>query len=445
MKKLKYLLLFPLFSALGCSKMLDTKVPSNIQYDEAVYSDSSSTKSALMGLYSAVYSSNTYGTGLLTILNSLYADETNSISYPTYFDNAVSLTDTFLGNLWSDNYTSIYKANAIIEGVQSSTVLFPTTKQQMTGEALFMRSYLHFNLLNTFGNIPLITNTNLTVNAVAPQVSSELVYQQIISDLQQAIAYLPANYSVSGGERTRINKFAAIAFLSKVYLYKKDWANAEAQANLIIANTLFRMPTDLSTVFLNSSNEAILQFDNRPSGYVGLASSFVPTAGAMPTYQVSEGLLGAFEGGDLRKTAWIGTSVGYSYPAKYKVARIGTGVSEYLTLFRLGETYLIRSEARARQNNVDGAKSDLNAVRNRAGLGNTVATDQPSLLQAIERERRVELFCEFGNRFFDLKRTGRADAVLGPQKVGWKSNAVNYPIPSSQIGANINLKQNPGY
>lgn len=324
----------------------------------------------------------------------------------------------------------------------SSTVLYNTTKNQAIGEALFLRAYFHFNLLNTFGSIPLITSTDAAANAVAPQATSAAVYQQIISDLQQAISYLPATYTVSGGQRTRASKMAAIALLAKVYLYNQNWADAEAQANLIIANSLFTLPA-LNTVFLSSSTEAIFQIDNKTTGYAAIAGAFVTNAGGTPVFQVRSELLNAFETGDLRKAAWLGMSAGYYYPAKYKIT--ATGGNEYLTVLRLAEIYLIRAEARARQSNISGAQSDLNAVRTRAGLANTTAADQASLLLAVERERRVELFCEWGNRFFDLKRTGRADAVLSAEKTGWKATAINYPIPLTEISNNANLKQNAGY
>ena len=86
-------------------------------------------------------------------------------------------------------------------------------------------------------------------------------------------------------------------------------------------------------------------------------------------------------------------------------------------------------------------------VRLRAGLPLLSASlTQAQLLAAVEQERKVELFGEWGNRWFDLKRTNRADAVIGGQKPAtWQSTDVLYPIPGAQILANTNLTQNPGY
>ena len=115
-------------------------------------------------------------------------------------------------------------------------------------------------------------------------------------------------------------------------------------------------------------------------------------------------------------------------------------------VIRLAEIYLIRAEARAHQNNIAGAQSDINAIRGRAGLANTAAADQNSLLLAIEKERKLELFTEWGHRWFDLKRTNRSDAVLGPVKApGWQSTDALYPIPFTEIQNNRNVTQNPGY
>ncbi len=94
-----------------------------------------------------------------------------------------------------------------------------------------------------------------------------------------------------------------------------------------------------------------------------------------------------------------------------------------------------------------GAASDLNVIRNRAGLANTTATSQTDLINAIIKERRVELFHEGGYRWDDLVRTGTADAVISalPWKINWDSYKTLWPIPLAQVNLNSNLEQNPGY
>jgi hypothetical protein len=155
-----------------------------------------------------------------------------------------------------------------------------------------------------------------------------------------------------------------------------------------------------------------------------------------------------FEAGDLRKANWtksisyLGTT--YLYPYKYKI-RTGTTGNEYPIMLRLSEQYLIRSEARVQQNNILGAQADLNIVRARAGLAPTIAATQASILAALEHERWVELFTEWGDRWFNLKRTGHATAVLSPIKPAYQPFQQLYPLTTNDLVANKNLVQNPGY
>ena len=114
-------------------------------------------------------------------------------------------------------------------------------------------------------------------------------------------------------------------------------------------------------------------------------------------------------------------------------------------VLRLAEQYLIRAEAKARQNNLAGAAEDLNMIRNRAGLANSAAADQESLLLAIAQERRVEPFTENGTRWLDLIRSGKATEVLGALKTNWTANDTLYPIPLNELQKNTHLNQNAGY
>jgi hypothetical protein len=209
-------------------------------------------------------------------------------------------------------------------------------------------------------------------------------------------------------------------------------------------------------VFLANSTEAILQLQlaNRPPYSTQEGQYFIPPDSVTsPYYALTSQLLGAFEPGDGRRTAWVdstnlsGTSAYLYYPFKYKVRKDTTGnITEYYMLLRLAEQYLIRAEARANQNKLPDAISDLNVIRARAGLPNlSSALSQSQVLSAVARERRIELFAEWGHRWLDLKRTGQADAVLAPIKSQWQPTAKLYPIPQSELIADPNLRQNPGY
>jgi hypothetical protein len=140
-----------------------------------------------------------------------------------------------------------------------------------------------------------------------------------------------------------------------------------------------------------------------------------------------------------------GTNKWY-FPRKYKEKSNTNSSVEYSIVFRLAEMYLIRAEARAKEGNLSGAKDDLNKIRNTAGLGNTNASTSNEINNAILAERKFELFTEYGQRFFDLKRTGTLDLHLASAKPGWNTTDNLLPLPANELIANPNLRpQNPGY
>jgi hypothetical protein len=252
-------------------------------------------------------------------------------------------------------------------------------------------------------------------------------------------------------ERIRPNKAAVSALLSRVYLYTEAWQQTEEEATTVINTTaLYQCEADLDKVFLKDSPSVIWQLHPGISGLnTHDAHTFIFSSGPPPIAAVSDNLVNAFETSDERKNHWMGSVTDgtqtWYYPYKYKqIANTGTS-QEYAIVLRLEEQYLIRAEARAHQNNLIGAKDDLNVIRHRAGLADTSADTPENVLQAIFQERRVELFTELGQRWFDLKRTGEADAVLGTLKSGWKSTDKWLPVPATELLLNKNLHQNPGY
>ena len=170
------------------------------------------------------------------------------------------------------------------------------------------------------------------------------------------------------------------------------------------------------------------------------------------TYALTESFLDSFEEGDLREASWTESisnadnTLTLFYAHKYKADFSQTESVEYSIVLRLAEQYLIRAEARAQLGNLSGAASDLNVLRNRAGLPNIPIGTQGELLEAVLQERRMELFTERGHRWFDLKRFGEANAVLEGIKPGWQDTDLLLPIPETEIEINPNLlPQNAGY
>lgn len=455
----------------GCKKLLDVEPPATSLTTLSAFNDDYSATAVMTGHYTAL----SFGAGnfLLTSgLTSLLSDELGFLpgySLEPYSDCYNNQLHSRLSLFWP--YRELYGCNAVIENITVSTGLSPFVKNQLLGEAKFMRSCYFFYLVNLFGDIPMPLSTDIKVNALLSRTPKDLVYQQIISDLKEAAGLLSIDY-LNGGlkpyttraERVRPTRWAALALLSRTYLYTGDYANAEIIASeLINHNTLFSL-TELNDVFKANSREAIWQLQgvranmNTDDGNFFILNATGPDEGR-PVY-LSEALLSAFEPGDARKADgnWVNsitttTGTTYYFPFKYKLQFPSDPGQEYAMVFRLGEQYLIRAESRAKLGNISGARDDLFAIRRRAGLadGTLTANDQTSLMTAVIHERRVELFTEMGHRWLDLKRTGTVDAVMSleaPKKgpgITWEITDALFPLPFDDIQRDKNLTQNPGY
>ena len=436
----------------SCKKLIDVGPSKTELLSTTVFKDSATVQSTLAGLYeSFAPQTGSYRNSISTIL-AVSADELqyNGNDFDAFTNNAILSTDGNAAAIWEDSYKTIYVANAILEGLTGGEGISQRLKNQASAEARFIRAFCYFYLVNVYGDVPLVLGTDVSKNTNMARIPSSEVYNQIIEDLKFAQANLPSDYSVSNGSRTRANKSVATAMLARVCLYNRNWAEAEAQASSIINNSSdFSLTENLNDVFSPSSSEAIWQLYNDNSGYTWYATEVLPNpVTQIPSYFMTPSLLGAFEAGDNRKTAWTGMTnyngTAYTYPFKYKSLTTGAD-TEYYTILRLPEQYLIRAEARAQQNNVQGAATDLSTVRSRAGLENSLAKTKDAMLLAIEQERRIELNSEWGHRWLDLKRTGRINIVMSAIKTSWKPSAALFPIPNAQRTLNRSLSQNPGY
>jgi starch-binding outer membrane protein, SusD/RagB family len=465
------ILLIPFFS---CTKLTQIPPPSNSITTSQVFADSGDIASAISGIYSEIeYRSGGVGfcNGSQTLYCGLASDELvpsllSGDPSQIYLNQVFRTNGTIYNDFWYEPYTFIYEANACIEGIQGSTTVPEMIKNHYLGEAKFFRALFYLYMVNLFGDVPDITSTAWASTSLSSRASKPEVYHQIISDLKDAQNFLPTDYSYSNGQRTRANYWAATALLARVYLYTDSFTNAAAEATSVINNPgLFSLDT-LNGVFLVNSTEAILQWQLNTE-YIHYTATnegdqFVPFSGEEPPYYLSSQMLNAFEPGDKRRTAWV-DSVNYGgnvywAPYKYKngadQAVAGGVATEYYTVLRLAEQFLIRAEAEA--NGANGGPSaaitDLNVIRNRAGLSNySGLTDQTSVLNAIYHERQIELFAEWGHRWFDLKRTGQINSVMSivtPQKMGggnWNSYQQLFPIPQAERNLDPNLTQNEGY
>lgn len=454
------LLLIVLISFCGCKKFVDVGAPNSQLITAKVYTNDNTLKSALAGMFSTMANTAAYDQQFkLSFLTACSSDElkyfATSVDYDPFLNNSIPTDNSSVLSLWSSFYASIYQANAVIGGIAASTGgLSDAMKTEALGEAKFVRAYCYFQLTSLWGDVPMPLTTDGVTNNSLSRSTSAVVYQQIIKDLTDAQAKLNSTYTYGNSERVRPNKYAAAALLARVYLYTGDYANAQTNATTVIAYpTLYTLlsTANLGGIFVKNNTEAIFQLTATATvGFTQEAQYYSLDITTVPDYQLNDNLLKAFESGDKRYTNWVGIDTysgkTYYYPYKYKQKVLNsTATGEYATYLRLAEQYLIRAETMARQNNLSGAIADINVIRSRAGLANTTAATQTDILLAIERERRIELFGEYGHRWNDLKRTGRANAVLGALKTGWTANAALYPVPKSEINNNRNLTQNPGY
>lgn len=429
----------------ACSKFVATPVPANAITPAAAFSSDGSATATLLGAYSSVLNTESavYEDAALFSDELLYSTATGAAldAMNNTYDNTVDYS------FFSNYYRTIYDCNTILEGLRSSNTLSDSVATMVKGESEFLRGFSHLRLMAFYGNVPLIMSTDVTVTALEPNTARAQILDSIVADLKDAYAVLPATYPTA--DRVRANKWAAGALLAAAYLYTGDWADAEAVSGQVIASGVYSLPTDLTTVFLKGSNETIWQIWEQ-NGYTGMGGTWLPTTTTLIYYYVRPGVLSAFETGDKRMTAWLRAGTGGAsnlyYPYKYKQRTIVSGTSsEDVVVLRLAEQYLIRAEARAHQGNVSGGLADLNVIRQRAGLAASTVSTADSLLSAVEKERRIELLCEDGHRWFDLNRTGRTAYWLAPVKPTWQAKDTLLPYPQTILLANPKLQQNPGF
>lgn len=450
------IILIGLFTT-SCKKLIE--IPSkatNKVSAEFVFTDSASIVSAVAGVYTnfglSGYSP-IFGSGAVTIYTGLTGDEltvgASTYTGTAFYNNQILPDNSTNSSIWADAYKNLYQINICLNGIEGSNVISSKLKNQLIGELKVDRALYYYYMVNLWGRIPLITSTDYKETQRIPRSSVEDVFNLIMSDLTDAQQRLTVNYPSAG--RRRPNLHVAQALLAKVYLYLGQYQNALDAASKVIASPLYKLTT-LNNVFLSGSEEAIWQLPANGAYYQTVeASTFIPySPSAQPNYVLSSQLLDAFESDDPRIASWTGVStVGtttYYYPHKYKNTSAGQTPTEDYMLFRLADIYLVRAEAYAQLNKLPEALADLNKIRDRAQDRDDISTNsKATALSAILHERQVELFCEWGNRWIDLKRTKTIDAVLGSAKPFWKSSAALFPVPLAERQANPALDQNKDY
>ena len=463
--KTRFLIVIILFLLqVSCAKFVEIEVPDYKIISKTVFSSDETAERAVLGIYNelpkADFSNGDFSS--VTTLSELSADNfnTTTLNYSMieFEQNNISPNNSYNLNLWSSAYKIIYMCNAVLEGLEFSEGISSESRTKFSGEAKFVRAFAYFYLVNLYGEVPIVLTTDYRKNAVLHKSSIEDVYGFIINDLNDASTVLGNNYIA--GERIRASRFTAMALLARVYLFLEDWEMAEVLSNeLIESSENYTLLKNLDEVFLANSKEAIWQISPAGRGPLSFITNeariFIlnsPPPNSQKPVALSDDFLNSFNEEDRRLVQWIGNyNTGnqvFHYPYKYKV-NSSSVIEEYSMVLRLAEQYLIRAEARAYQDRLSAAITDLNKIRERAQLpsisSSTSSISRESVLDSIQIERRRELFTEWGHRWLDLKRTGMA---LSPW-ISLNSNIDNsdllYPIPDQEIIKNPNLIQNEGY
>jgi starch-binding outer membrane protein, SusD/RagB family len=455
----------------SCEKQLEITIPQNIIPNSKVYETDGGAASALAGIYTGLSASQLF---TLSIFPGLSADElvpfkTTNLNTVAFYRNDVRSGNIQSANYWGTLYGAIVSCNSAIEGLTQSKTLTPSVKTQLLGEAKFVRAFGFFYLVNMYGGVPLPLTSAYDVNRLLARSSQDSVYKQIVQDLKEAESSLSERFldglsTNESIERLKPTKWSAAALLARVYLYLGNYAEAEAKASKVIEQSQLFHLVPLNEAFLKNNAEAIWQiqpvnnFDNTSE------ARWLSVLSSQAAAYLSDDVLNQFEAGDLRRTNWIDSATlggqKYLYASKYKVYQTNEPVTEYSTVLRLSELFLIRAEARIQQNNIQDGIADLNIIRQRSRavsngeLPNPLPQLSASLsdseaLAACAHERQIELFAEWGHRWFDLKRTGKIDEVMNvitTKKGGiWKPTAQLYPIVTTELEVAPNLTQTPGY
>lgn len=365
----------------------------------------------------------------------------------------ISSANASVAALWGSIYNTVYIANFILERLPEVEGVPAVQRNQVMGTAHFLRGYAYFVALYTFGGVPQVLTTDIETNRNIPRADESEMLALIESDYLEALSTVPEEPV----NAAYVGEFAVRAALARYYLYLGNWAQAEQYATEVIDSGLYELEPDFSSIVEEDFTiEAILEVgytiadDPGTNGNIGLNNLFVGRREIIPSNEEVVALASSESGDRFSSISFdvdelSGTDNGWS------VAMYGTADADNnnVVVFRLGEMYLIRAEARAQLENVTGlnsAQSDVNTLRTRAGAPTIAAVSKSQMLRIIEEERRFELAFE-GHRWYDLVRTGRAQAVMSAYSVNWRSDYEVWPIPQREIQNNPALvgNQNPGY
>ncbi|ALI97974.1 RagB/SusD family nutrient uptake outer membrane protein [Rufibacter tibetensis] len=445
----------------GCSDILDVEPTSSIEFEGAI-TDARSADRALQGVYSAFQSDDYYGLNYL-YYQDLYTDNlTFTGTFSTHLEVArrnINPTNLQIAETWAAIYRAIGRANVVIQEVGKLANLEAGEKNRILGEAYFLRALAYFDLVKVFGGVPIVTVPTLNVAGIQNQGRSTEaeVYTQIINDLKEAETKLQGLADSSNPYSA--SDMAASALLARVYLQQGNNALARDKATAVINNGPYSLASNFGDIFNSTgmsatTDEVILELAFNRDDQNALASSSNPAVPGQKFY-VSTNLFNQFSASaSLGDERFAETTLQQGTRRRIVKYDDVSQNSDNIPLIRLAEMYLIRAEANARLGAATAVPSlvvlsDINMIRNRAGLPNAAPLTNAAALTEILNQRRLEFAFE-GFRFMDLKRYNLTCQVLTfcPATGTTQDNSYKnlWPIPFQQLETNPNLNpQNPGY
>ena len=374
--------------------------------------------------------------------------------------------------IWKYNYEGIKRANTALNfllnpEIETITGISTTRKNQLLGEAYFLRSFYYFTLVTNFGDVPLILSPVKTYQEafdLAVKSPKAEVWAQIKIDLEKAKTLLPASKFSSETEKWRVSKGAVTALLAKTALYNNDWTTVitlatELESTYSLNTNYF---DNFSTQKEYADNEVIFSFDhqtnvvpNRGNGHCALAGwgFFAPTTNFM----------NSFEPNDPRKDYTVNTTDQRVNKMFGSIDGTNKGFDDSPSnkvYIRMADVLLWKAEALNEKADHSGAVTYINKIRTRARNTVTVngtfapagtladrpaSTDKATVKGWLISERRAELGFE-NQRMADLKRWGIAKQVMTAHGKVFLDKHLLYPIPQSEIASSAGLlTQNPGY
>jgi hypothetical protein len=441
---------------LSCD-VLDLEPTDKIDADNAIV-DENGLAAAVTGAYdqlqSVAFAEDAIIFGDLVADNYIHVGSKKE--YAQIDDNNLQASNAYIEDIWNSCYDGINRVNNILAKESSLSTLSETTLDYYIGQCYFLRALNYFTLVKYFGGVPIRLEPTTDASSETLEQARETVentYLQIIKDLDSAQLKLEN----SSFESQLASYYGAIALKARVYLYfseyENHWADAASTAEMVINNTEgITLEDGLTyyTIFDGGSDEVIFDINfSNDDDQNAMADWTRPDGRTEVTAWVdddkTESVYDYFDPSDERRDVTISSDGTDYYQNKY--IDVANGKDD-IVILRLAEMYLIRAEALNEIAYIaDGEAFDLlNEIRYRAylpDLTSATITNQQQFRLAIENERRLEFAFE-GHRFFDLKRTGRANTVL-PLTGNMDENNWLFPIPQSELDINKLMEQNGTY